>query len=644
MKYYSLLIALITVSLFKANAQNPDYLISIKNESLSAPNVLEFDLYIKSVGNISLEYASFQTGINISSKFLNGGTLSIDTVSGSSEFNTSKQAPVINKPGSSWDAINNRIKIIAQQPPGAGNGKIISQNGDGNRIARFKITNTTNFDTLLPNLTFNFGAAITWTTKIYAYVNGISTDITDQNKIVSNTTSIVLQEPKNIGKTFKINDVQTNSIQMQLNEKQNAQNVLVLINKYHTPNYQLNDGEQFSPNQSYANAQILSDSSRVVYEGEANGTIDIAGLEENKKYYIAAYLYNGTDANKNILTRQNFNTDTTTKISTINNPKIGSIKPTIGNIFDTIQVIGTKLFPYDSVYFGKTKVNVIGNIGDSILSIIIPQGELSNLVKVYTSYGTSNSPSYFTILPSIQFIDSNPASIGQTITVEGFNFEGLDSLLIGNISQEIIESNDHSVSFKLSYYNMDEIVHIYCKNGTISSTQKIRFKPAIFDVTPKIGTTNDPIQIKGRNLYNIDSVMIGNVKATVTGIYPDSLITITIPNMASKSLVTVYTKNGIAVSVDSLNVISGIEGINYSNHILSFFDFNNNLNVISTDKNTFILQVSIYDIKGQMVYQTKENIIGQTEIAIAQEELVNTNFIVIITKTSKGISKIKLIK
>jgi hypothetical protein len=644
MKYYSLFAALLTLFIFKAKAQNPDYLITIKNENLSSPNVLEFDLYIKSVGNNAFEYASFQAGINISPKFVNGGTLTIDTINGGSEFHSSKQAPVINKPSSSWDATNNRIKIIAQQPPGSGNGKIISASGDGNRIARFKITNTVNFDTVLPSLSFNFGAAITWTTKIYAYVNGVSTEITDQSKIVSNSTTTVLQEPSNIGNSFKINDVQINSIQLQVNEKQNAQNILVLINKYHTPNYSLLDGEQFSANQSYSDAQILSDSSRVIYEGNSAGTIDIAGLEENTKYYFAGYLFNGSDANKNILLSKNFSADTTTKISTINNPKIATIFPTTGNIFDTILVRGSKLFPYDSVYFGKTKVNVIEHAGDSVLSIVIPEGELSNLVKVYTSYGSANSPSYFTILPSIKLIDSNPLAIGQNVTVEGLNFEGVDSLTIGNVSQDIIESNDHSITFKLSYYNMDEIVKIYCKNGFVASSQKIRFKPTVFDVSPKIGTTNDPIQIKGRNLYNIDSVMVGNVKANITGVYPDSLITISIPNMAVKSVITVYTKNGIAVSIDSLNVISGIETVYNSNQIMSYFDFNNNLIISSKDKNTSIQQAFVYDIKGQLIYQSKEELHGQSEMSIAQEELVNTNFIVLITKTSKGISINKLIK
>ncbi len=644
MKYYALLFALTITFVFKAKAQNPDYLISISNEKLSAPNVLEFDLHIKSLGNTPLEYASFQAGINVSPKFINGGTLSIDTVSGSSEFNVTKQAPVINKPGSSWDAANNRIRIIAQQPPGAGNGKIISQNGNGNRIARFKITNSVNFDTLLPNLGFNFGAAITWTTRIYAYVNGVSTEITDQTKIVSNTTSIVLQEPLNIGNSFKINDVQTNSIQLQLNEKQNAQNVIVLINKYQTPNYSLSDGELFNVSQSYKDAQILGDSSRVVYEGSSAGTIDIAGLEENKKYYFAAYLFNGIDASKNILTTNYFKLDTSTKISTVNNPKINSIFPLTGNISDTILVKGSKLFPYDSVYFGKTKINVIEHFGDSILSISIPEGELSNLIKVYTTYGSANSPSYFTILPSIKFIASNPLEIGQNVTVDGLNFEGLDSLLIGNVAQDIVESNDRSITFKLSYYNMDEIVKIYCKNGFVASTQKIRFKPTIFDVTPKIGTTKDPIQIKGRNLYNVDSVMIGNVKANITAVYPDSLISITIPSMAVKSVITVYTQNGIAVSIDSLNVISSIAKIKQSNQILSYFDINNTLNIISKDKNTFIQQVIIYDLKGQLIHQSKEDLIGFTELAITHEDFEKNNFIVLIIKTSKGTSVKKLVK
>lgn len=627
-----------------AISQTPDYLISIKNEQLISSKELQFDVYIKSVGSNAFEYASFQAGINISSKFLNGGTLTIDTVSSYSDFNVSKQTPVINKPSSSWDATNNRIRIIAQQPPGAGNGKIISQNGDGSRLARFKITNSTDFDTLLPNLSFNFGSAISWTTKLYAYINGVSTEITDQTKITSYSTSIVLQEPKTISNSIVFSDVQTNGIQIKFNERTNAQNILVLLNATKSPTYIPKDGDEFSANQSYVNAQILSDSSRVIYEGDANASIDIAGLNEKTKYYITAYLFNGSGSAKNILTTASIKADTLTKASTINNPIVHAILPEIGNIHDTIQVIGTKLFPVDSIYFGKSKVNLIDHKGDSVLVIAVPEGEASNLIKVYTSYGTSNSPKYFTILPSISSIDNTPAEIGKNILIQGFNFEGVDSVKIGIISQDIVESTNNTILFNLKYYNKDEVVHVYCKNGNITSSQKIRFKPSILDINPRIGTTNDPIQITGKNLYNIDSVLVGNVKAQIIATYPDSLLTISIPAMAVTSKLTVYTKNGRATSNDSLNIVSGIAQLVNDRNIVSYFNLNNDLLVYSKNAETKIHQIQVLDLKGQLIFQTSENKLGELEMSISNENLAGNNFIVLLVKTNRGVTIFKKIK
>lgn len=618
-------------------SQQPDYNVSIKNEKLVDSRELQFDVYIKSIGNNTFEYASFQAGINVSTRFINGGTITVDTLAGNSDFNISKQSPVINKPSSSWDATNKRIKIIAQQPPGAGNGKIVSQTGDGDKLARFRIINSVDFDTTLPNLSFNFGTAISWTTKLFAYINGVSTEITDQNKILNSENSIILQEPINTSNSLKISDVQTNGIQLNINERNNAQNVLILINNKQTPSYVPIDGEEFNANQSFSNAQILTDSSRIIYDGVANNSgIDIAGLNEKTNYYFTAFLYNGSGTARNYLITSTITIDTITKTSTINNPIVTGFMPNIGNINDSFQIKGTKLYPLDSVHFGKTKLNIINHYGDSILVTSVPSGELSNLVKVYTSYGNASSPSYFTILPSISTVNNEPANIGDNIEINGFNFEGIDSVKIGILSQEIIETTTNKLTFKLSYYNQDEIVNIFCKNGQINTKYKIRFKPSIINITPRLGTTKDIITIQGKNLYNIDSVMVGNIKATIKNSYPDTSIEINIPPMAITSKITVFAKNGSVTSNDSLNIVSGFENFSMNNNIKSYFNSNNDLVIYTLQNNNQIIGINIYDITGQKLFETSMNEMKSNEITIKNQFIENSKLFMVLVKTDLG--------
>jgi len=185
---------------------------------------------------------------------------------------------------------------------------------------------------------------------------------------------------------------------------------------------------------------------------------------------------------------------------------------------------------------------------------------------------------------------------------------------------------------------------IVCKNGTFTTSENFRYKPQAFSVFPLIGTTNDPITIKGINLNNVDSVMIGNVKATILNVYPDTNIKISIPPFAVKSKVSVYTKNGVATTNDSLNIISGLNELSLKSNIISYFDFENNLNIVSENNRLLINQVELYDLKGSILYSTKENEIGLEKVSIPAQDMSDMSFFVMILKTNQGYLAFKKIK
>jgi hypothetical protein len=650
-KIFTLVTALL--SIYYAKAQNPDYLVTLKNDVLVNSNTLEFDLYIKNSGTTPFEYSSFQAGIKMNPLFVNGGFPIIELVENSSEMYQLSGVDTINdqRPNSGpvkavFDTIYNTIRIIAGQTVGAGNGKIISSTNDGNRIGRFRVINTVNYDTLLAKFEFNytFNANYkSWRTTLFAYVNNTGTNITNPNKFVVNASKVVYVEPITIANSANVTNIQTTSMTVNIGSNGNGQNILILAKKGSNPTFIPNDGDIYNASPSYNNAQLLSDSSRVVYDGKGN-SFELIGLDESSKYYFSVFNYNGVDSTKNFLTSSSLKFNATTKSPTINTPIIYSFSPTKGNIGTPVTLRGNKLFPADSVLFNSSKVSVTSNVGDSVITISVPANELSGFIKVYTSFGSSSTSAQFTILPNILSITPNPAKAGDTITISGTNFEGIDTVIVANKLFKVLQSNSTSIKAIVNYNPSDAPMTIVCKNGTFTTNDNFRYKPQAFSVFPLIGTTNDPITIKGINLNNVDSVMIGNVKATILNVYPDTNIKISIPPFAVKSKVSVYTKNGVATTNDSLNIISGLNELSLKSNIISYFDFENNLNIVSENNRLLINQVELYDLKGSILYSTKENEIGLEKVSIPAQDMSDMSFFVMILKTNQGYLAFKKIK
>jgi hypothetical protein len=200
MKNISLKIKLLVIVAFAvltANAQLPTaYQCVITNDSLVSANVYEFDIYLKNTSTNTTTtpfvLSQFQGGISLSSTFRNSGTVAVSVVSGSSGL-LAGQIPTPSNSGSGrafWELTDpNYIRIT---PKILANGTVISGSGNGTKVARFRLTNTTSFSGT-PNLSWNFSAANqAYPTKIFAYNAATSQqiDITNQSSHLNQSTVI----------------------------------------------------------------------------------------------------------------------------------------------------------------------------------------------------------------------------------------------------------------------------------------------------------------------------------------------------------------------------------------------------------------------------------------------------------------------
>lgn len=157
-------------------SQTPAYTLTLTNDLQVDNTKYEFDIYILRTGSNTFEYANnSQFFININPAIINGGTLTFTIMSGTCELNVTQQ---VLSSKVSFDAANNRLRIAAHSPSGAGTGTIISNSGLGTRLGRFRVTNTVTFAASQANLTW-YNGPTGFFTKMFAYVSSTNVEITN---------------------------------------------------------------------------------------------------------------------------------------------------------------------------------------------------------------------------------------------------------------------------------------------------------------------------------------------------------------------------------------------------------------------------------------------------------------------------------
>ena len=79
-------------------------------------------------------------------------------------------------------------------------------------------------------------------------------------------------------------------------------------------------------------------------------------------------------------------------------------------------------------------------------------------------------------------------------------------------------------------------------------------------------------------------------------------------------------------------------------NIISYFDVENNLTILSENNRLLINQVQLFDIKGSLLYTTLENEIGSEKVSIPAQDMNDMTFFVMVLKTNQGYLAFKKIK
>jgi hypothetical protein len=129
-------------------AQLPEYTVELRNAVQTAPNELEFDIYISNTGIVPFEYSLGQYGILPNPAIKNGGSMTALLVPGTSDL------PFSNQPGSiQYHNPTNCIRISAKPPAEF----CFIPPHPGLRVTRVRLTNSVPFlENSTPDLMFSF--------------------------------------------------------------------------------------------------------------------------------------------------------------------------------------------------------------------------------------------------------------------------------------------------------------------------------------------------------------------------------------------------------------------------------------------------------------------------------------------------------
>ena len=165
---------------FIMHAQNPAYEALLVNDYLISPSTYEFEIYVKNTGTVPLEVYGLQIALLFNDTISNKGNLNAIYIPGTSEMLSPQipDNPIVSTIGGTKRVFQLAGKIAS----GPGTGTIISSEGEGTRLGRFRIfTTAKSFSNAKAEFEWNFDqATYNYSTKFHAYVAGVPQDITVQ--------------------------------------------------------------------------------------------------------------------------------------------------------------------------------------------------------------------------------------------------------------------------------------------------------------------------------------------------------------------------------------------------------------------------------------------------------------------------------
>ena len=203
-------------------------------------------------------------------------------------------------------------------------------------------------------------------------------------------------------------------------------------------------------------------------------------------------------------------------------PIFKSFTPSSGTTGTQVTLSGNSFTGVSSVKFGNTEASSFTINNDSTIQATVGTGS-TGIIKVTNSGGSDTSKTNFTFTTSVSkpvLHSFNPKSglKGTKVTIYGANFNGTSlNIYFGNVNADSINViNDTTIIATVSNGSSGyvKISNQFGKDSLSGFTYILNDPPKIIDFSPKSGTLNTLVNIKGKNFLYASDVKFGNISTT----------------------------------------------------------------------------------------------------------------------------------
>jgi uncharacterized repeat protein (TIGR03803 family) len=117
-----------------------------------------------------------------------------------------------------------------------------------------------------------------------------------------------------------------------------------------------------------------------------------------------------------------------------------------GKVGATVDFLGQGFTDVTSVSFGGTPATSFKAISDTLLSVKVPSGALTGLVKIVTSLGALSGSHNFKVLPAVKSISVSSGPVGTPVTISGSGLTQASKVTFGGVKATFTVTNDSTIA------------------------------------------------------------------------------------------------------------------------------------------------------------------------------------------------------
>ena len=246
-------------------------------------------------------------------------------------------------------------------------------------------------------------------------------------------------------------------------------------------------------------------------------------------------------------------------------PYITWFSPLFGSIGDSIVINGVHLTNTVAVQFnGTNATDFVANSAGTQITTRVPFGASSGPLTVSTLYGTSNSPSSFTVIGSGPYItDFSPISgdSGTTVLIDGVHFTGVTNVTFNGQAGTILGANsDTLIQVAAPFGVTSGPIGVSTLLGTVVTSSNFFGKPVVTGFSPALGRAGTNVVLGGTNLLGATAVYFGGVAATSFTVVNNTNLQVAVPTGALTGLIRVVVPGASAFSAANFLVRPTVSG------------------------------------------------------------------------------------